>query len=135
MMREPMPGGGIASMLLAHTAELKLTDTQLSKLAAIARRTDDRHKAMRVSMDSMMRANRPQADGTAPTPRPFNAEQGRAMMTRVRDQERTDLRDALAVLTVDQQADAWMMRGAGPGGAGGPPRARFGAMRGRRSGE
>ena len=133
MMRGPMPGGGIASMLLAHSAELKLTDQQLSKLAAIARRTDDRHKAMRASMDSLMRANRPAADGTAPAnPRGFNSEQGTAMMTRARDAERTDLRDALAVLTVDQQADAWMMRGAGPRGPGGPPSARFGAMRSRR---
>jgi hypothetical protein len=130
-----MGGGGIASMLLAHSAELKLTDPQLSRLAAIARRTDDRHKAMRASMDSVMRANRP-VDGTTPaSARPLTGDQGRAMMTRVRDQERTDLRDALAVLTIDQQTDAWMMRGAGPAGAGGPPRARFGAMRGRRSGE
>jgi len=115
-------------MLLAHSAELKLTDSQLSRLAAIARRTDDRHQAMR--------ANRPQADGTAPAnPRPLNGDQGRAMMTRMRDQERTDLHDALAVLTIDQQTDAWMLRGAGPMGTGGQPRARFGAMRGRRGGE
>lgn len=138
MMAGPMAGGGggIASMLLAHSAELKLTDSQLSRLAAIARRTDDRHQAMRASMDSVMRANRPQADGTAPAnPRPLNGDQGRAMMTRMRDQERTDLHDALAVLTIDQQTDAWMMRGAGPMSTGGQPRARFGAMRGRRGGE
>ncbi len=110
-------------MLLAHAAELKLTDSQLSRLAAIARRTDDRHKVMRLSMDSVMRANRPQA-GTAPAqPRPRMRDQNRAMMDRMREQERTDLRDALAVLTVDQQADAWMMRGAGPMNAGGPARA------------
>lgn len=132
MVRGPVPGG-IASMLLAHTAELKLTDQQLSKLAAIARRTDERHKAMRASMDSLMRANRPQGDGTAPAnPRPLSPDQGRAMMARVRDQERADLRDALGVLTIDQQTDAWMMRGAGPMGAGGQPGARFGAMRSRR---
>ncbi len=114
MMGAPMgPDGGIASMLLAHTAELKLTDSQLSRLAAIARRTDDRHKAMRASMDSMMRANRPQAGTTPAQPRPMMGDQNRAMMDRMREQERTDLRDALAVLTVDQQADAWMMRGAG----------------------
>ena len=135
MMAGPMAGGGIASMLLAHSAELKLTDQQLSRLAAIARRTDDRHKAMRTSMDSVMRANRP-TDGTASsTPRPLTGDEGRAMMTRMRDQERADLHDALAVLTIDQQTDAWMMRGAGPVGAGGAPRARFGAMRNRRSGE
>ncbi len=134
MMGGPMAGGGIASMLLAHTAELKLTDPQLSRLAAIARRTDDRHKSMRASMDSLMRANRPQPGAAPAAPRPMMGDQNRAMMVRVQEQERTDLRDALAVLTVDQQADAWMMRGAGPMGAGGPPRARFGAMRGRRTG-
>jgi hypothetical protein len=135
MMGGPMTGGGIASMLLAHTAELKLTDQQLSKLAVIARRTDDRHKAMRTAMDSVMRANRPQPDGNAQVnPRPFNPDQQRAMMTRMQDQERTDLRDALAVLTVDQQADAWMMRGPGPGAmrAGGAPGTRFSGMRARR---
>ncbi|CAN5882038.1 hypothetical protein BH11GEM2_BH11GEM2_28820 [soil metagenome] len=132
MMRGPMAGGGIASMLLAHTAELKLTDQQLSKLAVIARRSDDRHKAMRASMDSLMRANRPQPDGMAPAnPRPLNADQDRTMMTRMRDQEHADLRDALAVLTIDQQADAWMMRGAGPEGARGQPGARFSGVRAR----
>lgn len=135
MMFGPMAGGGIASMLLAHTAELKLTDNQLSRLAAIARRTDDRHKSMRASMDSLMRANRPQP-GATPTDRsPMMSDQTRTMMDRMRDQERTDLRDALAVLTVDQQADAWMMRGARPGNAGGSPRARFSSMRRRGSGE
>ena len=132
MMRGPMIGGGIASMLLAHTAELKLTDQQLSKLAAIARRTDERHKAMRASMDSLMRLDRPQDGAASANPRPRNADQDRAMMERVRDQERTDLRDALAVLTIDQQADAWMMRGAEAMRVGGKPRARFGAMRGQR---
>lgn len=137
MMGGPMaPGGGIASMLLAHSAELKLTDQQLSKLAAIARHTAERHKTMRSSMDSLMRATRPQPGATAPAdPRPLVGDQARAAMDRMREQERADLRDALAVLTIDQQADAWMMRGAGPMGAGGPPRARSGAARGRRAGE
>lgn len=130
------PGGGIASMFLAHTAELKLSDQQLSKLAAIARHTEERHKAMRASMDSLMRANRPQP-GAAPAadPRPLTSDQHRAAMDRIREQEHADLRDALALLTIDQQADAWMLRGPGPMGAGGPSRARFGATRGRRAGE
>jgi hypothetical protein len=132
MFGGPIAGGGIASMLLAHSAELKLTDSQLSRLAAIARRTDERHKVQRASMDSLLRANRPQPGGTASAnPRAFNGDQNRAMMERIREQERTDLRDALAILTVDQQADAWMMSRAGPRGAGGSARARFGAMRGR----
>ena len=137
MMGGPMaPGGGLASMLLAHSAELKLTDQQLSKLAAIARHTEERHRALRASMDSVMRANRPQPGVTAPAdPRPQMTDQTRAAMDRMREQERADLRDALAVLTIDQQADAWMLRGPGPMGADGPPRARFGAVRGRRAGE
>ena len=111
MMGGPMgPGGGIASMFLAHSAELKLTDQQLSRLAAIARRTEARHEAMRTSMDSLMRANRPQPGTTPPDARPMMSDQGRAMAERMRDQERADLRDALAVLTVDQQADAWLLR-------------------------
>ena len=128
------PGGGIASMLLAHTAELKLTDSQLSRLAAIARRTDDRHKAMRASMDSLMRANRPQPGTAAEPARPMFGEQGRAAMDRMREQERTDLRDALAVLTIDQQTDAWMMRDGGPRFGRGPRAAPMGA-RSRRQGE
>ena len=135
MMGGMMGGGGIASMLLAHTAELKLTDPQLSRLAAIARRTDDRHKAMRASMDSLMPANHPQPGAAPVDPRPMMGDQHRAMMDRVREQERTEVRDALAVLTVDQQADAWMMRGARPMRAGGPPGAPLGGMRGRRSSE
>ena len=137
MMGGPMaPGGGIASMFLAHSAELKLTDQQLSKLAAIARHTEERHKMMRASMDSLMRANRPQPGSSAlAEPRSLVSDPTRATMDRIHEQEHVDLRDALAVLTIDQQADAWMMRGTGPVGAGGPPRARFGAMRGRRTGE
>lgn len=112
------PGGGnIASMLLGHTADLKLSDAQVTRLAAIARRTEDRHRAMRAQMDSMFQRNRAQ-NGTAGAPPAAMPEQARAMMDRARDQEHADVRDALAVLTPDQQADAWMMRG----GMGGRPR-------------
>lgn len=102
---------GIASMLLARSGELKLTDSQVTRLAAIARRSWERDEAMRASMDSMM--NR-MASG--------QPEDGTSMFTRMRtapalarEQERTEVRDALAVLTIDQQADAWMRRGMGGG--------------------
>ena len=116
-MRQPgPPAGGLASMLLAHTAELKLTDQQLPRLAAIARRTEDRHRAMRTTMDSMARVNRPQGDPSQQMGSRAMPDAMRAMMERARDQERGDVRDALAVLTLDQVADAWIMRG--PGGPG-----------------
>lgn len=128
-------GGGIASMLLAHTAELKLTDTQLTKLAAIARRSDERHRSMRLATDSLMRAQRSQQGSAPADPRGMSADQDRASMDRMREQERTDLRDALAVLTIDQQADAWMMRGAAHRGfGGGRLRGHFGGPGGSRIG-
>ena len=116
-MRQPgPPAGGLASMLLAHTAELKLTDQQLPRLAAIARRTEDRHRAMQTTMDSTARANRPQGDPSQQMGPRAMPDAMRATMERARDQERGDVRDALAVLTLDQVADAWIMRG--PGGPG-----------------
>ena len=108
-----VPGDGLASMLLAHTGQLKLTDPQVTRLAAIARRTEDRHHAMREMMDSLMRTSRAQAGAAQSTPPRPMAEPSRAMLDRMRDQERADLRDALAVLSIEQQADAWMMRGEG----------------------
>ena len=103
-----MPASGLASMLLARTAELKLTDQQVTRIAAIARRTDERHKAMRASMDSVMRAHRPQtgARGMAAGPMPA---MGSPMMARMHEQERADVREALQVLSIDQQVDLWMM--------------------------
>ena len=43
-----------ASMFLAHTGELQLTDAQVTRLAAIARRSEARQKAMHARMDSAM---------------------------------------------------------------------------------
>jgi hypothetical protein len=108
-------------MLLSHTAELKLSDQQVTRLAAIARRTSERRDAMRRSMDSLMTARRGQ------TPDSARARMGpppamQANIQRMRDQAHADLRDALGVLTPDQQATAWeivAMRG-GRGGPGGP---------------
>lgn len=118
---QPMgsPMMDVASMLLSHTGELKLTDQQVTRLAAIARRTADRRTSMMASIDSL-RARRaaapPNASGAPPTPPP----EARALALKMRDQTHTDLRDAIAVLTPDQQATSWEMmarRGAGGGGA------------------
>ena len=111
------PPEALASHLLAHVGELKLTDQQVTKLAAIARRSDERHRAMRSTMDSMARQTPPPAAGL-----PQRAPDAmRATMERAREMERGEVRDALAVLTVEQQADAWMMRGP----AGGRPNQRI----------
>ena len=118
------PPGALASYLLAHVGELKLTDQQVTKLAAIARRADERYRAMRTAMDSMARQAPPPAAGSPPRA----PDTMRAAMEQAREAEHGEVRDALAVLTVEQQADAWMLRGA-PGGRGhrggapgGPPR-------------
>ncbi|MEP6618503.1 MAG: Spy/CpxP family protein refolding chaperone [bacterium] len=103
-------GAGGATMLLAHTADLQLTDAQVVRLAAIARREGAQRKAMRTMVDSLRRT-RPAAmrrDSAAlgrMTPPP----QLTAAMTKARDQRRADLRDAITVLTPDQQAQAWEM--------------------------
>ena len=69
------PGGGAvddpAQFLLAHTGELELTDAQVTRLAAIARRSAERRRALRVQMDSM----RPSA-GQAPLGRTRPRERG-----------------------------------------------------------
>src|SRR6476661_2696101 len=96
------PAGDVASFLLSHTGELKLTDQQVTRLAAIARRTADRRQAAMRTMDSLM-ARGPRRDSAgrgrfAPSP------ELRATAQRLRDQRHSDLRDALAVLTPDQQA-------------------------------
>jgi hypothetical protein len=108
-MRHEMPGA--ASMLLSHTGELKLTDQQVVRLAAIARRAQDRHEAMHQGMM--------QEHGNMPAGQP-SADMMRRMQTemeQMHEQERADLRDALAVLTPDQLATAFEMAH-GDGGPG-----------------
>lgn len=105
-----MPGPLAVEMLLAQTGPLQLTDAQVVKLAAIARRADDRHRAMRTRLDSLRPRRVPGGrDSTARPPRP-------AMPTEVMEHEReashNDLRDALAVLSPDQQARAWELMAA-----------------------
>ena len=121
------PGGDVASFLLSHTGELKLNDQQVTRLAAIARRSADRRQAVMRSMDSLM-ARGPQRRDSAGRGRFAPSPELRATAERLRDQRHADLRDALGVLTPDQQATAWelsamrggarMARGPMPGGFG-----------------
>jgi hypothetical protein len=130
----PGGGGGGAEFLLAHTGDLQLTDAQVVRLAAIARRSAERRRAMRATMDSLRAANRPaMRDSAARGRRPAGPPPAAvAALERARDAAHADLRDAIAVLTADQQARAWEMRSGprgGPGGGGGRPG--FGPRRGR----
>jgi Spy/CpxP family protein refolding chaperone len=123
-----------ASFLLSHTGDLQLTDQQVVRLAAIARREGTRRQAMRASLDSVRR--------TMVLQRRDSAERGRraafspqlvASMTKAREQMRNDLRDAITVLTPDQQAQAWQMiasRARGMGRRGGMGRPGWGTERG-----
>lgn len=123
------------SFLLAHTGELQLNDGQVVRLAAIARRTEARRQALRASTDSVRRRfepGAPMSDSAARATRRRMFDQFRANMDRVREQDRGDLRDALAVLTPDQQARAWEM--VARGGRGNQMRGmrRMGGFRGMR---
>ena len=114
--REAPGGAPAARMLLANTGELGLSDAQVVRLAAIARRSETRRAALRAAMDSnRRRMETPSADTAAQ--RQFR-DRMRASFDRERELSQTDLRDAIAVLNADQQAKAWQMvanRGAGRG--------------------
>ncbi len=118
------PVGNAPGFLLGHTGELRLTDAQVVKLAAIARRADDRHRAMRASMDSMApmapegMPMRPDSANRAQMARRFS--QMEPAMRKMMDAGRTELRDAIAVLTPDQQAQAWEMVARSARGGGRP---------------
>ena len=121
----PGPRGGspianAASFLLARTGELKLTDAQVTRLAAIARRSDDRRRAIGAQLDSLRPGpGRAPRDSASREERARAAERMRPAFDRLREQEHADLRDAISVLTADQQATAWELVARGPG-AGGP---------------
>jgi len=130
MMMRGGPGPDPASMLLAATGRLHLTDAQVVRLAAIARRAEERHAGMRTSMEAAHRA-----EPGRQAPSEADMQRMHAQMEQMHQQMQTDLRDALAVLTPDQQATAFEMvahhgvggpgNGAmrhrmGPGGHGGP---------------
>ncbi|MBX6330598.1 MAG: Spy/CpxP family protein refolding chaperone [Gemmatimonadaceae bacterium] len=122
----PFPTWDLAGFLLSHTAELQLTDQQVVRLAAVARRAGAERQALRARLDSlgpMTMRHRPQPGDTTrrlerngPPPALIEA------MKAARDRHHADVRDALSVLTPDQLATAWMMatsnamhRGARPG--------------------
>ena len=99
-----------AEFLLRHTGEFKLTDAQVTRLAGIARRSADRRRAMRTQLDSMRSSfarggQRP--DSAARAGMRQRMEQMRPQMDRMREQSLADRRDAISVLTPDQQAQAW----------------------------
>jgi Spy/CpxP family protein refolding chaperone len=99
-------GAPAAKLLLSNTGELGLTDQQVVRLAAIARRSEARRAALRSSMDSVRgRFTQP---GDSIARRQF-AERMRTNTERARAQMLSDQRDAIAVLTPDQQARAWQM--------------------------
>ena len=120
------PSMDVASRFLSQTGELKLTDQQVTRLAAIARRSAEHRQTVRSSLDSL----RPQRFGPSGAGRDSVRRQGppaaaRVLAMRMRDQAHADVRDALAVLTPDQLATAWgmMSRRGGVGrsdGFGGP---------------
>jgi LTXXQ motif family protein len=120
-------GGRGAEFFLARTGDLRLSDAQVVRLAAIARRSADRRRAMRASMDSIAPARRAglRGDSTDRTARVRDMERLRARFDRDIEQARADLRDAIAVLTPDQQAMAWEMAAGGPPGARGARDSRF----------
>jgi hypothetical protein len=141
-------GGGAedpAQFLLAHTGEFRLTDAQVTRLAAIARRSTERRRSLRAQMDSMrpermagQRGTRPDSATRAQFRQRF--EQMRPAMDRMREQSQADRRDAIAVLTPDQQAQAWELiattgrgqrGGMRRGGRGAPPASQRERGRGR----
>ena len=108
------PGGGSAvsdpaEFLLSQTGELKLTDAQVTRLAGIARRSAERRRALRAQMDSIRpertTGERPDSATRARMRQRFD--QLRPQMEQLRTQSQADRRDAIAVLTADQQAQAW----------------------------
>ena len=96
-----------AEMLLARTGELGLTDAQVTRLAAIARRGAARREGMRASRDSIRSRLAGQRPDSA-TRRQL-MDRTRADLQRMREQSHADRRDAIAVLNADQQAKAWEM--------------------------
>jgi Spy/CpxP family protein refolding chaperone len=100
-------GAPAAQMLLARTGELGLTDAQVTRLAAIARRQEARRTTLRAAVDSNRRRMTTQPGDTAGL-RAFR-ERMRTTLEREREQNQTDQRDAIAILTPDQQAKAWDM--------------------------
>lgn len=103
----PAPlGAPAAKLLLSNTGELGLTDQQVVRLAGIARRQEARRSSLRAAMDSAR--GRYMQPGDSIARRQFG-ERMRAEAERARAQMQADQRDAIAVLTPDQQAKAWSL--------------------------
>lgn len=102
------PSGRVAQMLLANTGELGLTDAQVVRLAAIARRAETRRAGLRAAMDSARQRFAPGQPGDSVARRQFR-QRMQADMGKAVEAARVDQRDALAVLNADQQAKAWDM--------------------------
>jgi hypothetical protein len=98
-------GAPAVDMLLGHTGALQLTDAQVVRLAVIARRTEDRHRALRTRLDSL----RPRGAPGDSAGRRKRIAPPTDLFEQEREASHVDLRDALAVLTADQQAHAWEM--------------------------
>ena len=136
-MRGGGPAGGdalgnSAEFLLSQTGELRLSDAQVTRLAAIARRSAERRRALRAQMDSVRPERRPgeRPDSATRERMRQRFEQMRPAMERLRDQSQADRRDAIAVLTPDQQARAWERAARlGRGGAAGMRRGFSGPSR------
>ena len=99
-----------ASMFLGSAGQLQLSDSQVTRLAAIARRSASRREAMRARMDSAMMT----AHARMGTAMHDGADGGAMMMVSMpmlssadRASQHADDRDAFAVLTADQLATAW----------------------------
>lgn len=92
--------------LLAHTGVLQLTDAQVTRLAAIARRAEARRQGMRAAMDSAATRFGPGAPMDTAARRQF-AQRMRTQAEQMRQQQLADRRDAIAILNADQQARAW----------------------------
>ena len=84
------PAGDIGAFLLAHTADLKLTDQQVTRLAGIERRAGERRQAAMRTMDSLAsRGMRRDSAGRGPAGPPPAM---RAEAERLRDQRHAELR-------------------------------------------
>ncbi len=118
--RMEMRGGAMgAEHFLARTGELGLTDQQVVRLAAIARRAEARRAEQRANMPAMgqgmrMRAQAAPNDSAARQARAAAAQQMRTRMQEMRAAREADLKEALSVLTPDQQARV-LMRARGRG--------------------
>src|SRR5688572_3166061 len=135
--RPAMMGGRApaAKLLLSNTGELGLTDQQVVRLAAIARRAETRRASIRAAMDS---ARTRFTSGDTAGRRQF-ATRMRTQAEQAQEQNRIDQRDAIAVLNADQQAKGWdlvanrgRVAGAGRGMRGPRPMRGDGARRMRR---